>query len=295
MRLSEILAEDLIALPMEAQSLEEALGSLLRLVERSGALSEDETRRLVEEIVAGEAGEVVRVNAEIVLMSARAAALDELSVTVGVSPTPFELPETVGVAGSARALFLLLTPRRLATLKLQVIPGLTRILRSGEGTERLLGAASVEELRDFEELMEMELYERLTVEDVLTPVSYRTYPDTPLSEIMDLMARRGVRAVPVVGERYEVLGIITTGDILKHLLTVRRRGEGDTAAEATEAPVTARDVMSRAVMCVSEDQSVFEAANLLVNKSVAQVPVVREGELIGILSQDTLLRALSGL
>ncbi len=56
------------------------------------------------------------------------------------------------------------------------------------------------------------------VEDALVPVRYRVYPDTPLGEVVDLMVRRGIHAVPVVGERYEVLGILTSGDALGHLL-----------------------------------------------------------------------------
>ena len=58
----------------------------------------------------------------------------------------------------------------------------------------------------------------LLVDPALEPVKYRVYPDTPLSEVIDLIVRRGVRAVPVVGEQYEVLGIITSGDALEQIL-----------------------------------------------------------------------------
>ena len=87
----------------------------------------------------------------------------------------------------------------------------------------------------------------LLVEDALKPARYRVYPDTPLAEVVDLMVRREVRAVPVVGELYEVLGIITSGDALDRVLK-----------EWPDAPdreqLLARDVMTRAVLCVSEDQ-----------------------------------------
>ena len=125
----------------------------------------------------------------------------------------------------------------------------------------------------------------LLVEDALKPEQYRVYPDTPLAEVVDLMVRREVRALPVVGEQFEVLGIITSGDALDRVLN-----EHPGAPEREE--LLARDVMTRAVLCVSEDQLLVEAANTIVNRDVEQLPVVREGEFIGFVTRDTILRTL---
>jgi CBS domain-containing protein len=137
--------------------------------------------------------------------------------------------------------------------------------------------------------MDTEFQTRLVVEDALVGVKYRVYPGTPMEEVVDLMVRRGVHAVPVVGERYEVLGILTSGDALEFLL---RRGGGKGAPPAT-APA-ARDFMTRTVLCVSEEQALSEAANMMVNRDVEQLPVVREGELVGFVTRDSILRALRG-
>ncbi|MDH5758676.1 MAG: CBS domain-containing protein [Gemmatimonadota bacterium] len=132
----------------------------------------------------------------------------------------------------------------------------------------------------------------LRVEQALHPVRYRVYPDTPLSEVMELMTRRGIHAVPVVGDRFEVLGIVTAGDAMEYLLRrgMPPRGEAEQAA----APVAARDAMTRSVLCVSEDQSLVEAANMMVSRDVEQLPVVRAGEFIGFVTRETILRALYG-
>ena len=125
----------------------------------------------------------------------------------------------------------------------------------------------------------------LMVEDALKPAQYRVYPDTPLADVVDLMVRREVRAVPVVGEQYEVLGIITSGDVLDRVLNERPDAPGS-------EELFARDVMTRAVLCVSEDQPLVEAANTMVNRDVEQLPVVRDGEFIGFVTRDTILRTL---
>lgn len=130
--------------------------------------------------------------------------------------------------------------------------------------------------------------EALRVEHAVTAFSYRIYPDTPFHEVLDLMIRRELHAVPVVGENYEVLGIITTGDALHALL----KGGGARPAGDDDAQLVARDVMTRTVLCVSEDQLLAEAAQMMANRDVEQLPVVRDGSLIGFLTRDSVLRAL---
>jgi len=132
--------------------------------------------------------------------------------------------------------------------------------------------------------------DRILVESALESVQYRVYPETPLTEVVDLMVRRDVRAVPVVGERYEVLGIITTGDALDQLLRDLPAEESD--GENHRETLTARDVMTRSVLCVSETQDLVDAARMMVNKQVDQLPVVRDGELIGLITGDAILSAL---
>ncbi len=133
---------------------------------------------------------------------------------------------------------------------------------------------------------------RLLVSDALTPVSYRIYPDTPLLEVVDLIVRRGLRAVPVVGDRYEVLGVITAGDALEHILPRGRSLGTEPEPGRPGASLRARDVMTRSVLCVSDDEPLIEAANMMVNRNVDELPVVRAGELVGFLTREAILRIL---
>ena len=50
--------------------------------------------------------------------------------------------------------------------------------------------------------------------------------------------------------------------------------------------------MKRSVLCVSEDHTLVDAANMLVNRDVEQLPVVRDGELMGFVTRKSILRAL---
>lgn len=299
MQLADLLTSDRIVAPLRARTLAEALGVLLERLELTGVETPsgelaDSFRARPEEVASSSTIEVFRVGADILLVAVQSAEVDDLAVALAVSIEPFKTEWSGEEPGTARALMLLVTPRRLSTLKVQVIPTLTRTLRNHTRAERLLQSRSPSEVRAFEELMEVELHEKLLVENALTPLTYRIYPDTPVTEVVELMVDKGLGTLPVVGEKFEVLGIITSADALKHLLSRRMTGDGESDAVSGHRPLLARDVMSRSVLCVSENQSLMEAANIMVNRDVAQLPVVREGELVGFLTRDTVLRKIFG-
>ena len=128
----------------------------------------------------------------------------------------------------------------------------------------------------------------VTVADVVVPLTYRIYPDAPVGEIEQLMLRRRLAAVPVVGSNHEVLGVITVSDLLPHVLP-SGRGRRTSGRD----PVTAADVMTRSVLCVSEDEALLVASRSMITRGVSRLPVVRVGELVGFLERDTVLQAFA--
>lgn len=84
--------------------------------------------------------------------------------------------------------------------------------------------------------------------------------------------------------RKEAVGILTDRDIVIEVI-----------AEAVELDeVTIGDVMSYALLKVSEEESVFETAQRMRARGVRRVPVISDaGELVGILALDDILSLLS--
>jgi len=288
MILSEIVSRDRIQVPLEAETLEEAVGLLCHQLESSRTLKRGAGTRLAGEFFSGARGEVVRVNEWVALFAAQTSAVENLVGCLGAARAPFDLGDW-GEGGTASILFLLLTPRRVSPLKIQAIPALSRFFRDKQNAARLRDARTTGEIVSFSEFMNLEVQDQLLVADGLTPLKYRVYPDMPLSEIVGLMVRQGLRAVPVVGEKHEFLGLITSGDAIRYLVPERLSGARGTKEMGS---LSAREIMTRSVMCTSEDQSLVEAANLMVNKRVSQVPVVRGGELVGFLTAETALQLL---
>ncbi len=298
MKLSELLVDAWAVLPLEAEDLGDALEALLRRVSEDGALGGARARNLAHDLAGGTQGEIVHVADQVVAVLGTLEGLEAPALAIGVAPGPFRLGargKDGEEADTARAVLLLLVHGKLTGARQDIVPAIARVLRDPKQAERLLAARSVADVRALHELMDAEAHPRLLVEDALVNVRYRVYPDTPVGEVVDLMVRRGVHAVPVVGERYEVLGILTSGDALALMVSAARRGEdGPKEGEKPEEP-RARDFMTRSVLCVSEDQALSEAANMMVNRDVEQIPVVREGELVGFVTRESILRALHGI
>lgn len=286
MKLSDLLQDEWIAVPVSAPDLRGALSSLAAGLDAER--EQDAEAALWTALADSEGGEVVRVTDDVVLAAASTELVSGLAVKVGLAQEPFAL-DLPGAEGSARVIVLVLSPRPLSAARAHVVPTLTRILRESQRTRELLGSRSPVDPAAFTDALNAELHGRLLVEDALTPVRFRVYPDTALEAVIDLILRHGLDRVPVVGEAHELLGVITAGNVLRELLP-RWRSSGEKPTAPTDA--VARDVMQRSVMCVSEDQSLVDAANLMVNRDVNALPVVREGVLVGFLHRDTVLKAL---
>jgi CBS domain-containing protein len=86
----------------------------------------------------------------------------------------------------------------------------------------------------------------------------------------------------VITEGADILGIITERDIMKAV------ARGD---DLDATPVSA--VMTRSVLTVAPDTSVAEAAQHMATRWIRHLPVVRDGELVGMLSQRDLCGVLA--
>ena len=293
MKFIDLLGHGGILVPLDAPDLEGALAVALEAVE---GFTPERAQRVANDLASRSAGEVARVHDQVVVVLVQEDTLESVTAVLGMSPEPFQV-EAAGDDGptAARVLVLLVTPRRFATLKHQMLPALVRFFREEERAGPLLAAQSVDAVKSLKSLMEIELHERLLVEDVLSPLQYRVYSHTPYTEVVDLMVRRGLKSVPVVGENYEFLGIITTGDAMKHVVAKTQTEEAGEPQDTTppQEP-TAREIMTRSVMCISEDQSLMEAAFIMVNRDVEELPVIREGEMVGFLTRGEVLRLLFG-
>lgn len=293
MYLRDLLPRGRIVVPLEAETLREALGILVRRLTEEGVVKDPEifdriltTKRLHDLVAIGQ---------HVVLPHFRTDLVDRLVVAIGVAPQPLKVRD-LGVELEPEIVVLVLAPPGAATLYLQTISALTRLFRQPEVVEQVRAARSADKLLELPEFQELRIQPRLIVRDIMTHRVNSVSPETPVREAVDLMVRHHLRALPVVDDKFEVLGIVSEWDIMRALLPhVPRAGREEGGDEiAIPADLSVREIMTRTILCISEEMGVDEVANTMINKDVEQFPVVSEARLTGFLTRGDIIRKLFG-
>ncbi|MCE3286661.1 MAG: histidine kinase [Gaiellaceae bacterium] len=107
--------------------------------------------------------------------------------------------------------------------------------------------------------------------------------DSSVFEAVQLMVENNVGSL-LVTERGEVAGIVTERDYLRRV-TLESRTE--------EAPV--REIMSSPLVVATLETSVDECMAMMTDRRIRHVPVVDEGEVVGLVSIGDLVKFKSKL
>ncbi|TFH85643.1 CBS domain-containing protein [Billgrantia azerbaijanica] len=140
--------------------------------------------------------------------------------------------------------------------------------------------------------------------DVMTPNVITVGPEADVREIARLLLDNRISAVPVVDDDDKVLGIVSEGDLMRHLENGNGNrkswwlrsifvGAGDAADYVKSHGRLAREIMTRDPITIAEDEPLNRIARLLEKHHIKRVPVVRDGRLVGIVSRANLLRGFS--
>ncbi len=129
----------------------------------------------------------------------------------------------------------------------------------------------------------------MTVGQRMTKNPITVKPETPVSEAQYTMRKEKVHRFPVVDKDQKLKGIVTEKDLLY----------------ATPSPATTLDVyemsyllsklkvdevMSTDLVTVTEDTPIEEAAKVLVDNNIGGLPVLRDGKLVGIITESDLFK-----
>jgi CBS domain-containing protein/mannitol/fructose-specific phosphotransferase system IIA component (Ntr-type) len=294
MNLLDLLPPEHVLVPLRAEGLRDAIGQLMSRLEDSGAVTPSDALR--QRVRTEPLRDIVAISDDVVLPHYRSEAVPGLTLALGISPEPIT-PREPGLDVSPRLVALILAPQEAPSLYLQTTSTLARFLRRTGAVDRLAAQPDAAAVLALPELQNLRVQPSLAVRDVMAHRVHTVPPDATLRSTLDLMLRRRLHAVPVVGEKGEVLGMVTDGDLMRALLPhIPRAGaEGDDGTDArTPGARPVRDIMARSVLCVSEDLGVSEVASMMINKDVDQVPVVRAGSLTGMVARADIIRKLFG-
>jgi len=141
------------------------------------------------------------------------------------------------------------------------------------------------------------------VSTIMTQNVTTVTPDTPMLQVIELLLGKLFKAVPVVDDKQQVVGIVTEDDLLQkgglpaHLDVVGRL-EDDELREVLSQITrqkTVREIMTFPVQTAREDEALGHVVQRLLDLGLKRFPVVdRQGRLVGMVSRLDILRAAGG-
>ena len=128
------------------------------------------------------------------------------------------------------------------------------------------------------------------VRNWMTPNPITITPQTTLPEAHRLMDKYFVRRLPVINKG-KLVGIVTRGDI--------REAQASTATTLSVYElnylldqIPAKEFMAYKPITIAPDATIAEAARLMLQYKVGGLPVVENGELVGIITETDFCRLL---
>jgi CBS domain-containing protein len=181
---------------------------------------------------------------------------------------------------------------------------------------------------------EPEIPAAVRVADIMQPEVVTVRPQTTVRELVRLLAERRIGGAPVVGEAGELVGIVTTTDVMRlaadaaetpleellarltpdaedggsrdllSFLEAEAWGDAESLAPARPNSVAdaeleyeeyrVSDIMRPAPRAVRPTDSLRVLATVLLENRIHRAPVVEAGRLVGIVTTYDVLRTLAG-
>jgi CBS domain-containing protein len=142
----------------------------------------------------------------------------------------------------------------------------------------------------------------VTVEDIMTRQVITVRPDATVQDAARLMFTNRVSGLPVVDADGRVVGVISDGDLIQRQRRPKAKpwwhlffenGERLLREYRKIVGLTVGDVMTHPALVISPVFGIETAAAILHNRQIRRLPVVRDGQLVGIVSRGDLVKALA--
>lgn len=133
----------------------------------------------------------------------------------------------------------------------------------------------------------------MLVKEVMTAPAVTITEEATVKEGLQLLARHDVTALPVVDRDGRLVGVVSEADLLRDVLPRDPRSHL-LPREPTNTPAgSVGDVMTRLSLTVSPGSDLAEAADLMADTAVKSLPVVEDGQVVGVVSRSDIVHLLA--
>jgi CBS domain-containing protein len=140
--------------------------------------------------------------------------------------------------------------------------------------------------------------------DIMVSPVITVKPSASVRDVAKLLLEHRISAVPVIDDQEKLVGIVSEGDLIhrSEIGTEQRRSwwlvlianQQSIAVDYIKAHATRiGDVMTRNVVTAAPDTSLHEIAMMMERNAIKRIPIVRDGQLVGIVSRANLVQAIA--
>jgi acetoin utilization protein AcuB len=134
----------------------------------------------------------------------------------------------------------------------------------------------------------------MLVKDQMTPSPICGHPEMPVTEAQELMQKNNIRHLPILDEDRKLVGLITQRALM-NAVPPDLSQFSPFVVNYVLGKLKARNIMVKDVVTIDEDTALEEAARIMADKRIGCLPVMRDGELVGIISDNDLFTTMVGL
>jgi acetoin utilization protein AcuB len=114
-------------------------------------------------------------------------------------------------------------------------------------------------------------------------------PDLTIQDALALMKEEGIRRLPVVDNKGKLTGIVSEQDLLQ------ASPSDATSLSVWElnyliSKITVDEIMNKDVITIDETTPVEEAARIMADNKIGGMPVMKDGEMVGIITETDLFK-----
>jgi CIC family chloride channel protein len=124
------------------------------------------------------------------------------------------------------------------------------------------------------------LMQQLFVKDAMTKKLITITPNSPLSEVAEIMAKNTIKGMPVLDDNGRLVGMVTLTDVLQVHFDQR-------------ATTKVSSVMTKELITTIPDESLYVAFDKMTSNQIGRLPVIEPGDslkLIGIITREDVWR-----
>lgn len=114
-------------------------------------------------------------------------------------------------------------------------------------------------------------------------------PDTPMQEALRLMRVENIRRLPVTGKGGRLVGIVSESDLL-HASPSDASTLSVWEVNYLLSKLKLDEIMTKEVITVVEDTPIEDAARVMADNKIGGLPVVRDREVVGIITETDLFK-----